>query len=126
MSFFQRIFGETKQREPLQPLYRAIVAKGRVPAWYREGHVPDTLDGRFDMIAAVLSLVLLRLEQEGEARRDQTVLLSCGFPARELRGARYRTTTTAELSNPFYVDQSLAGALARTRFPKPGSTGAGE
>lgn len=76
MSFFQRIFGETKQREPLQPLYRAIVAKGRVPAWYREGQVPDTLDGRFDMIAAVLSLVLLRLEQEGEARRDQTVLLT--------------------------------------------------
>jgi len=76
MSFFQRIFGEAKQREPLQPLYRAIVAKGREPAWYRDGQVPDTLDGRFDMIAAILSLVLLRLEQEGEAARDQTVLLT--------------------------------------------------
>lgn len=76
MSFFQRIFGEAKQREPLQPLYRAIVAKGREPAWYRDGQVPDTLDGRFDMIAAILSLVLLRLEKEGESRRDQTVLLT--------------------------------------------------
>src|SRR5438128_8274235 len=76
MSFFQRIFGETRQREPLQPLYRAIVAKGREPAWYREGQVPDTLDGRFDMIAAILSLVLLRLEREGAATRDQTVLLT--------------------------------------------------
>ena len=76
MSFFQRIFGEAKQREPLQPLYRAIVAKGREPAWYRDGQVPDTLDGRFDMIAAMLSLVLLRLEQEGEAARGQTVLLT--------------------------------------------------
>lgn len=76
MSFFQRIFGEAKQREPLQPLYRAIVAKGREPAWYRDGKVPDTLDGRFDMIAAILSLVLLRLEAEGEATRDQTVLLT--------------------------------------------------
>src|SRR6478672_4454241 len=76
MSFFQRIFGETKQREPLQPLYRAIVAKGREPAWYRDGKVPDTLDGRFDMVAAILSLVLLRLEAEGEATRDQTVLLT--------------------------------------------------
>ena len=76
MSFFQRIFGEAKQREPLQPLYRAIVAKGRDPAWYRDGQVPDTLDGRFDMIAAILSLVLLRLETEGEATRPQSILLT--------------------------------------------------
>jgi cytochrome b pre-mRNA-processing protein 3 len=76
MSFFQRIFGEAKQREPLQPLYRAIVAKGREPAWYRDGQVPDTLDGRFDMIAAILSLVLLRLEAEGAATRPQSVLLT--------------------------------------------------
>ena len=76
MSFFQRIFSEAKQREPLQPLYRAIVAKGRDPAWYRDGQVPDTLDGRFDMIAAILSLVLLRLETEGEATRPQSVLLT--------------------------------------------------
>jgi cytochrome b pre-mRNA-processing protein 3 len=76
MSFFQRIFGEAKQREPLQPLYRAIVAKGRDPAWYRDGQVPDTLDGRFDMIAAILSLVLLRLETEGVATRPQSVLLT--------------------------------------------------
>lgn len=76
MSFFQRIFGEAKQRKPLQPLYRAIVAKGREPAWYRDGQVPDTLDGRFDMIAAILSLALLRLEKEGEAGRDSSVLLT--------------------------------------------------
>ncbi|HTU13254.1 MAG TPA: ubiquinol-cytochrome C chaperone family protein [Allosphingosinicella sp.] len=76
MSLFQRIFGETKQRAPLQPLYRAVVAKGRDPAWYRDGQVPDTIDGRFDMVAAILSLVLLRLEHEGEAARDQSVLLT--------------------------------------------------
>ena len=76
MSFFQRIFGESKQREPLQPLYQAIVAKGREAAWYRDGQVPDTLDGRFDMIAAILSLVLLRLERDGEATRDQSILLT--------------------------------------------------
>ena len=76
MSFFQRIFGEAKQREPLQPLYRAVVAKGREPAWYRDGQVPDTLDGRFDMIAALLSLVLLRLEREGESGKGPSVLLT--------------------------------------------------
>ena len=46
-------------------LYRAAVAEAREAHWYRDGEVPDTLDGRFDMIAAVLSLVLLRLEADG-------------------------------------------------------------
>lgn len=76
MSLFQRIFGEKQQRAPLQPLYRAIVAKGRDPAWYREGQVPDTLDGRFDMIAAILSLVLLRLEAESDRGKGASVLLT--------------------------------------------------
>ena len=76
MSLLQRIFGETKQRAPLQPLYAAIVAKGREPAWYREGQVPDTLDGRFDMIAAILALVLLRLERDGESGKGPSVLLT--------------------------------------------------
>jgi len=76
MSLLQRIFGEKKQRAPLRPLYDAIVARGRAPAWYREGLVPDTIDGRFDMVSAILSLVLLRLEKEGEAARDQSVLLT--------------------------------------------------
>ena len=54
MSFFRRIFGEAKQREPLQPLYRAVVAKGREPAWYREGQVPDTLE-QLEWVALVAS-----------------------------------------------------------------------
>jgi cytochrome b pre-mRNA-processing protein 3 len=76
MSLIQRIFGEKQQRAPLQPLYRAVVASGRDPVWYRDGQVPDTLDGRFDMIAAVLSLVLLRLESEGESGKGPSVLLT--------------------------------------------------
>lgn len=44
------------------PLYAGVVARARAPHWYLDGAVPDTVDGRFDMVAAVLSLVLLRLE----------------------------------------------------------------
>lgn len=73
MSFLQRIFGR-KDRERLAPLYRAVVAAGRDPAWYRAGEVPDTVDGRFDMIAAVLALALLRLERD--APREAPVLLA--------------------------------------------------
>ncbi|HVQ07297.1 MAG TPA: ubiquinol-cytochrome C chaperone family protein [Allosphingosinicella sp.] len=76
MSLLKSIFGEAKQRAPLEPLYRAIVARGRDPAWYREGRVPDTIDGRFDMIAAILALVLLRFEAEGAAGRGPSVLLT--------------------------------------------------
>ena len=75
MSLLTRMFGGTGARDALEPLYRAVVARGRDPAWYREG-VPDTMDGRFDMIAAVLALVLLRLEAEGEAGRGPSVLLT--------------------------------------------------
>jgi cytochrome b pre-mRNA-processing protein 3 len=57
--------GRDSDREALLPLYRAIVSAARLPVWYKAGKVPDTKDGRFDMIAAILSLVLLRLEREG-------------------------------------------------------------
>jgi cytochrome b pre-mRNA-processing protein 3 len=46
------------------PLYNAVVERARAPHWYVEGRVPDTVDGRFDMVAAVTSLVLLRLEAD--------------------------------------------------------------
>ena len=76
MNFLRRIFGRTDRRRALDPLYRAVVAAGRDPFWYREGRVPDTVDGRFDMIAAVTALVMLRLEAEGEAAREASVLLA--------------------------------------------------
>jgi cytochrome b pre-mRNA-processing protein 3 len=50
-----------------QPLYAAVVARARAPHWYLNGAVPDTVDGRFDMVAAVLAFVLLRLEGEPAA-----------------------------------------------------------
>ena len=43
-----------------------MVARARQPHWYLEGGVPDTLDGRFDMVAAVVAMVLLRLEGDGQ------------------------------------------------------------
>jgi cytochrome b pre-mRNA-processing protein 3 len=76
LSFFRHIFGDKKERAALAPLYRAIVARGRDPFWYREGGVPDTLDGRFDMVAAATALVLLRFEALGDEGRRPSVLLT--------------------------------------------------
>jgi cytochrome b pre-mRNA-processing protein 3 len=47
-------------------LFEAITAEARRPHWYIEGTVPDTIDGRFAMLATLTALVLLRFEQAGE------------------------------------------------------------
>jgi cytochrome b pre-mRNA-processing protein 3 len=77
LSLLSRILGGRPDRARLEPLYARIVEIGRDPAWYRDGQVPDTLNGRFDMIAAVLALVLIRLEREdGAEARSATSLLT--------------------------------------------------
>jgi cytochrome b pre-mRNA-processing protein 3 len=69
MSLFQRLFGPTTNpRDAYRPLYDVIVARGRAPIWYLDG-APDTVDGRFDMIAAIMSAVLVRLEDAPEAKQ---------------------------------------------------------
>lgn len=46
--------------------YRAVVARARLPVFYRELGVPDTVDGRFDLLVLHLVLLLRRLNAEGE------------------------------------------------------------
>jgi cytochrome b pre-mRNA-processing protein 3 len=68
LSLLDRLLPRRDDARDLLPLYTSIVAAARAPAWYRDGAVPDTVDGRFDMVAAITSLVLLRLEQEDSAQ----------------------------------------------------------
>lgn len=51
-------------REARRPLWNAVVATARAPHWYEAGGVPDTLDGRFDMISLVMALVLHRIDDD--------------------------------------------------------------
>ncbi len=76
MSLLQRLFGSNgaDPREKLRPLYLAIIAKGRELHWYEAGMVPDTLDGRFDMISSILAMVLLRMEDIPGSGQDQAWL----------------------------------------------------
>jgi cytochrome b pre-mRNA-processing protein 3 len=46
-------------------LFAAVTRLARAPHWYVEGGVPDTLDGRFAVLATVGALVLVRLERDG-------------------------------------------------------------
>jgi cytochrome b pre-mRNA-processing protein 3 len=76
LSFLSRLFGDRSERQALRPLYDAAVRVGRDPGWYREGGVPDTMTGRFDVVSSVVALLLLRLEAEGDAARRETVMLT--------------------------------------------------
>jgi cytochrome b pre-mRNA-processing protein 3 len=60
-------------------LFEALTAQAREPHWYVEGTVPDTLDGRFAVLATLMALVLVRLEDEGEAGNALSVALTERF-----------------------------------------------
>jgi cytochrome b pre-mRNA-processing protein 3 len=52
-------------------LYGMIVAQARAPAFYQDYGVPDTVDGRFEMVVLHTVLVLHRLDAEPEPIRRQ-------------------------------------------------------
>lgn len=46
----------------IEAIYGVIVAQARAPAFYQDFGVPDTVDGRFDMVLLHLWLALARLK----------------------------------------------------------------
>lgn len=54
-------FRRSPQRPTIEAVYGMIVAQARSPEFYRDYGVPDTVEGRFDMIVLHLVLVLRRL-----------------------------------------------------------------
>ena len=67
--------------EPLRgaALFDAVTTEARRPHWYVEGAVPDTLDGRFAVLATIAALVIVRLEREGDAGEAESVALTERF-----------------------------------------------
>jgi cytochrome b pre-mRNA-processing protein 3 len=81
MSFLNRLLGiEPDPREALRPLWQRVIGVAREPRWYAECGVEDSVAGRFDMVTAVLALVVLRLEAAG-GFEPETALLSELFVA---------------------------------------------
>ncbi|RPF71001.1 ubiquinol-cytochrome C chaperone family protein [Aurantiacibacter spongiae] len=76
MSFLTRLLGTARDpREQLRALWHDTVATSREREWYADCAVADTVDGRFDMIALVLALVMIRMERS-EALAPRTALLT--------------------------------------------------
>jgi cytochrome b pre-mRNA-processing protein 3 len=75
MPILRRLFSaRADPREALRPLWHRVVETSRQPEWYVECAVADTVAGRFDMITAVLALVLLRLQRDGDCARESALL----------------------------------------------------
>lgn len=58
------LFRRTTDRDVARDLYGAIVNQARQPGFYAEMGVPDTVDGRFEMICLHAFLVLRRLRAD--------------------------------------------------------------
>lgn len=58
---FSRLFGSKKWEGPARSLYESVVAQARRPEFYRDLGVPDTVDGRFELVALHGYLLLRRL-----------------------------------------------------------------
>ena len=75
MNLLARLFRSAPDpREALRPLWHRVVEISREPEWYAECGVADSVAGRFDMITAVLALVLLRLEGDGDCGPQSALL----------------------------------------------------
>lgn len=64
MGLLDRLLGRKAAEPNLTPLWHRVVEIAREPQWYAKGGAADTVPGRFDCITMVLSLVLIRMEQE--------------------------------------------------------------
>ncbi len=58
-------FRRIARSDTISTLYGTIVAQARLPCFYRDYAVADTVNGRFDLLVLHLGLVLGRLEEAG-------------------------------------------------------------
>ncbi|MFM7403830.1 MAG: ubiquinol-cytochrome C chaperone family protein [Erythrobacter sp.] len=74
MSFLSRLLGTAPDpREAVRPLWHRVIELARDPVYYIDCGVADSIAGRFDMITAILSAVMVRIEAS-EMRAESALL----------------------------------------------------
>ncbi|MGH7001015.1 MAG: ubiquinol-cytochrome C chaperone family protein [Stellaceae bacterium] len=110
-----------KSRTAVQALYGAIVAAARNPAFYADWGVPDTLDGRFELIALHAFLAIRRLKQSADSAAYAQALFDTMFADldRNLRemgvgdlsvGRQVKTMAKAFYGRVVAYERGLAGS----------------
>jgi cytochrome b pre-mRNA-processing protein 3 len=136
------IFRRNSYRHQAYAAYASIVEHARAPDFFLRLDVPDTLDGRYEMIALHMFLVLNRLKAEHEATAEFSQALFDAMFADLDRGLREMGATdmgvgkrVKEMAKAFYGriaayekglegdDQTLSEALKRNLYgtvqPRP-------
>ncbi len=67
-------FKERRMRKKCaKSLYRGAVAQARQPSFYTHYQVPDSVDGRFEMIALHCYMIMRRLQVAGDIKLSQAL-----------------------------------------------------
>ena len=75
MSFLSRLFGTNADpRDELRPLWFRVIELSRLPEYYAQCSVADSIAGRFDMVVNVLSAVMIRMEKSRSLNRKSAFL----------------------------------------------------
>jgi cytochrome b pre-mRNA-processing protein 3 len=67
MGMFGVFRRRAKERQAVAGLYAAMVEQARLPTFYADLGVPDTIDGRFDLLVLHAWLVMQRLDDEPDS-----------------------------------------------------------
>lgn len=115
------LFRKSPAADAAQDCYRSIVAQSRQERFYAEWGIPDTVTGRFNMIALHLGLLLRRLKREPEAKLFTQALVDLFFTDMD---RSHRELGVSDIGVPrqikklgkvFYgIVQSLDDAMAAT------------
>jgi cytochrome b pre-mRNA-processing protein 3 len=123
-SVLGRLLSRLRRSSDLPPggaLYFALVQQARSPVFFREWRVPDTVDGRFDMVvlhAALLFRRLRALGPEAQGLADETFAAMTGDLDRSVRelgggdlgvGRRMKAIGQAFYGRVRAYDAALAG-----------------
>lgn len=99
------------RRQVARSLYGSSVTAARASVFYAQWGVPDTLQGRFEMIALHVALLLRRLGAEGEAGRLLGVALNEAFVVDMDDGMR--ELTFGDLAVPREIKRATAALFDR-------------
>ena len=101
----------SSRRQVARSLYGSSVTAARAPLLYAAWGVPDTLQGRFELIALHVALLLRRLGGEGDAGRRLAVALTEAFVVDLDDGMR--ELTFGDLAVPREVKRAAAALFDR-------------
>ena len=120
---FARLFGHTPEKIAAAAVHRAAVDQARLVPFYAEHGVPDTLDGRFEMIVLHTFLVLHRLRGQAETQAFGKALYDVLFADMD---RALREMGTGDLSVGKQVKRMAEGLAGRIKVYHDGLAGAGD